>query len=428
MAPWAAMAGNMQQSGTAMGGALGSIIGNSAAQGDQDAATNAILQSQAILAQVNIPDPETLKVVLQHLQQQGQLTPELEAAITQQASELGHFTPNQTQQDTRMEALQSLRETGKTGLNSEDRAALNQIRGEVAQQQRAQEQSVEQNAAQRGMGGGGVEMMGKLLAGQQGAQLASQQGDTIAAMAQNRALQAKAQTGQLAGQMTSDDFARAAQIAASNNLINQFNTANARQVQGTNVGLRNAAQVANLAEKQRVADTNVGLANTQEAQNKQVIADDFNRRMQKAQGMSSNLVSAVSPMFNQNAQATRNMWSGIGAAVGGGAGAMAGGAGKASQGGGGLAAGGGGGGFMSVPNGGQSGQEAGTMMAYKGGRVPGNSMFPGDNPENDTVNAKLSPGEVVLPKSVTKKKNAPKEASKFMADILHHMANKHKGS
>lgn len=319
--PWMAMMGNMQQSGTAMGGALGGIIGDSAARGSQDAANNAILQSQAILAQVQIPSPEALQVVLEHLQQQGQLTPELQIALTQQASELGNFVPNQDQQDAQKAALQSMIQTGRAGLNASDRAELQQIRNQTAQQVKGQEQAILQNMAQRGMGGSGEELAARLMAGQQGAELANTQGNQLAAQAQQRSLQALAQSGQLAGQMTQADFSRAQQIAQAQDAINRFNTGNSQQVQAANVLAKNQAQEANLKEKQRIADTNVDLQNKQQMYNKQVLVDDFERRFRKATGQSSNLVSAIAPMFNQEAQATRNKFAGLGAALGGGAGA-----------------------------------------------------------------------------------------------------------
>lgn len=54
----------------------------------------------------------------------------------------------------------------------------------------------------------------------------------------------------------------------------------------------------------------------------------------------------------------------------------------------------------------------------KGGLVPGQAKVAGDNYKNDTVNAKLSPKEIVLPRSVTLSKNAPQEAAKFVAAVL----------
>lgn len=55
-----------------------------------------------------------------------------------------------------------------------------------------------------------------------------------------------------------------------------------------------------------------------------------------------------------------------------------------------------------------------------GGRVPGRASLPGDHLENDTVDAKLSPGEIVLPRSVTQTEDAPERAAKFVEAIRQH--------
>lgn len=53
-----------------------------------------------------------------------------------------------------------------------------------------------------------------------------------------------------------------------------------------------------------------------------------------------------------------------------------------------------------------------------GGQVPGEPKVHHNSPENDTVDAKLTPKEVVLPLDVTEAEDAPEEAKKFMK--LHH--------
>jgi hypothetical protein len=50
--------------------------------------------------------------------------------------------------------------------------------------------------------------------------------------------------------------------------------------------------------------------------------------------------------------------------------------------------------------------------------VPGQAKTSGDNLKNDTVPAMLSPGEVVIPRSVMNGKNPAKESAKFVAAIL----------
>lgn len=55
-----------------------------------------------------------------------------------------------------------------------------------------------------------------------------------------------------------------------------------------------------------------------------------------------------------------------------------------------------------------------------GGHVPGTPEVDGakDTYKNDTVPAMLSPGEIVIPRSITMAKNAPEKAANFVADII----------
>lgn len=56
------------------------------------------------------------------------------------------------------------------------------------------------------------------------------------------------------------------------------------------------------------------------------------------------------------------------------------------------------------------------LMAM-GGAVPGKAKVAGNNPRNDVVPAVLSPGEVVLPRSVTQSPDAAKKAEAFMEKL-----------
>jgi hypothetical protein len=54
----------------------------------------------------------------------------------------------------------------------------------------------------------------------------------------------------------------------------------------------------------------------------------------------------------------------------------------------------------------------------QGGKVPGQAKVKGDSLKNDNVHAYLSPGEIVIPRSIAQGKNAPGNAAKFVAAIL----------
>jgi len=64
----------------------------------------------------------------------------------------------------------------------------------------------------------------------------------------------------------------------------------------------------------------------------------------------------------------------------------------------------------------KAGAEAGSKFA-KGGEIKGRAKFDGDTRSNDTVPAMLSPGEIVLPRSVAQAEDAPQKAEKFVEAI-----------
>lgn len=59
------------------------------------------------------------------------------------------------------------------------------------------------------------------------------------------------------------------------------------------------------------------------------------------------------------------------------------------------------------------------FMAFdNGGYVPGQAQHAGDTLKNDTVPAMLSPGEIVIPRSIVQGKDAAKKAADFVAAVL----------
>jgi hypothetical protein len=58
-----------------------------------------------------------------------------------------------------------------------------------------------------------------------------------------------------------------------------------------------------------------------------------------------------------------------------------------------------------------------------GGPVPGEATFGGDDPRNDTVDAKLSPGEIVIPRHIVDSTDAPQKAAAFVEAIRTHRHN-----
>lgn len=61
---------------------------------------------------------------------------------------------------------------------------------------------------------------------------------------------------------------------------------------------------------------------------------------------------------------------------------------------------------------------SGGKVMKKGGQVPGKAKVKGDSEKNDDVDAKLSPGEIVIPRSITMMKDAPQRAAAFVQHVL----------
>lgn len=68
--------------------------------------------------------------------------------------------------------------------------------------------------------------------------------------------------------------------------------------------------------------------------------------------------------------------------------------------------------------GGMAANSANQQGVLKENYVHGKAKVKGDSPKNDTVPAILSPGEIVIPRSVAQGNNAPEQAAKFVAAIL----------
>ena len=71
-----------------------------------------------------------------------------------------------------------------------------------------------------------------------------------------------------------------------------------------------------------------------------------------------------------------------------------------------------------TPVAGQAYSNPSVMAAAKGGEVPGKAEVKGDSLKNDKIPALLSPGEVVIPRSVMNSKDPAKKAADFVAAIL----------
>ncbi len=138
----------------------------------------------------------------------------------------------------------------------------------------------------------------------------------------------------------------------------------------------------------------------------------LNQTNQDAGGASKDL-SSPAPADSSGSAA---LASGIKGMFGSGIGKMI--SGITGSGGGGGGGGGGGIGSLAMLAAAHGGVVNGEKLAGKKSVVPGKASVKGDNPKNDTVAARLSPGEIVIPRSVVHSDDPAGNAAKFVSAVL----------
>lgn len=126
-------------------------------------------------------------------------------------------------QQASIAALQSLADRG--GLSLADMKALNDIQANLNRNNSARQAGLANQFAARGQLGSGAQLSMDLANQQNAAENANNAGESAAAQAQSRALQAILQKGQAARAMSADDYARKAEAARAHDLIEQRNAA-----------------------------------------------------------------------------------------------------------------------------------------------------------------------------------------------------------
>ena len=265
--------------------------------------------------EVNVPDPEQQKLILQRYISTGEMTPELEQAVSQGQSEMGNTRVDPSLKQAQLSALQKLQQIGSDGgLTLAEQATQQKTLADIESQNRGRQEAIANQYAARGLGGSGLELVQQQMSAQDATNRASQQQLSNLGSARERALQAIMQSGQLAGNMGEQEFDQQSKRAAAQDAINRFNTQNASSVAERNAAASNKAQQYNLDRRQAVSDANIGLANSEQQYNKNLIQQQFENQAKIAAGKSGQYAGAAG-QYNQNAQAAADRWAGIGSGI-----------------------------------------------------------------------------------------------------------------
>jgi hypothetical protein len=291
-------------------------------------------------------------------------------------SAMGDITTDPKYREYELEALRQLEEQSQKGFTARDEADMARVEQQANRANRGRQGAIQQNMQSRGLAGSGLDFVMQQQAAQDSAEMEALAGLEKNAQMAERKQSAAERLGSLGSQLQGRDFNQSAAKAQAADEIARFNTANSVQRQQANNQIANQANTQNWNRNNTTSDRN-----TQSAY-------DFR---QDKMGVQQQGASAQLEKANQDynraqleKQAKARKRAGLGSALGGVAGAAI-------------------GTFAAPGVGTAAGYQMGSALGgnfAKGGRVPGPEVFPGDNEMNDIFAAQLSPGEVVVPKTI----------------------------
>lgn len=223
-----------------------------------------------------------------------------------------------------------------------------------------------------------------------------------AAAAEARQLQAIQNASTQAGNIENQEYTQAANQAAAQNAIEQFNAQNQTNVSQSNAANTQAANAYNAENAQNVSNANTQENAASEIYNAtQAPQTAYQDALQKAEGESGAANNLANQQMAQGSQAAGLIGSILGGAAQIGAAAAT--------------------PAPAAPA--QGAWDGGEIDYTKGGRVPGKAPLPGDHPANDIMPAhvgkqpiKLSPGEVVVPRSLAQHPD-PLKITQFLRSL-----------
>ncbi len=380
---------------------IAGAIGRGEAAGDLGQSRDAFNLGVQELLNIGMPPDLSQKIMYEKFVSAGIMKPELEAEILAGPSQVSLIKEDPKLKEAQMKSLAALEARGKAGFTPEERAQLNQVRLQAERDAEAKRQQIMQNFAARGQAGGSAELINQLQASQGSANQGAQQSLQASGLASQRALQAITSAGQLGGNIRGQDFDVERTKGSAADEMNRFNINNQLGTQQRNVSSKNLAQEKNLDMAQRLGEMNTAM-NNQEALRQADAKRQYWLDQAERSRMRSGAYTGQSSYLQQQGDRTMAKWDKIGQGISEGLGGASSYFGKKGSKGGGQES------MMA----GESSSNAGMVTAWEGGQVgynsggqvPGQAMYNTDHPANDTVPARLSPGEIVVPKTLAESK------------------------
>lgn len=393
------------QVGGSIGGLAGSMFGGD--DGVSQEALNMLREAQARIMAIPQPTADDLKLILTPLMQQGVLTPEQYQTISSKPSDFTNINLDPTSREAETGALNQLQDIGNAGgQDAEFRAAMNEARNSANTTLQGQRGAIMQNAAERGATNSNLTAANQLAQASQDAYNLNSQTTQAASDAEARALQAIQGSASLAGNINSQDYQQASDRAKAIDAINAYNAQNAQAQSSANTSTANSAQQYNLGLKQNIAQYNNQNTNDQSKYNAALPQQVFQNKLAQAgaaAGVALPTANLLQKGNENNSTLQGTLIGGLGQGISSyynnknlttplktpatptatPAASVA----STSS-------------AQSDPFDGNPYQIPGQGNGWAhGGEIPGRAPVPGDSPANDIIPARLSPGEVIVPRS-----------------------------
>lgn len=334
----------------------------------------------------NVSVPDVASEQVQDLPMEsveGAINPESVGASTQDTNAYDNINLDPSSRAAQEAALSGYTDIANSGgLDAAAKLGIQEANDSANTLAQGQRGALQAQAQAEGQGGGANSLVLQAIANQGSANTAANAGMTQAAEAEANREAALGQMANIGGNINASDASQAAAKANAANTIAAQNTATRNATNNTNVANNLAAQNTNLANKQSVNDANTTAGQNQAYYNASQVQQQFNNELAKANGMagvSNNQATNATAVQNNNTNATGQLLGGVAKGAGS---------------------------YLAASDG------AYIDCMKSGGHVPGHACIPGDSPTNDTVPALLSPGELVIPRSVPKTGSAMAEFAK----------------
>jgi hypothetical protein len=320
----------------------------------------------------------------------GDLAPALAEAAQTGPSAFGNENLSEVPFETMQKVLaQEDQIASSNGMTPQERAAIAQAEDSMNRSVAGQRGAIAADFAQRGIPASLISAALENGAVGQDSQQGYLNALNAEANAANNATAARSAEGSLAGQMYGQQAGQQNTVAEAQNALNQFNAANRQQTGLANQANKQAANTYNATTGQNVLDKNVSGENQRRVQNQvEAPQEAASLALQKGQELAG-VGEAQAGQHTAAGQQAAGIFGGIlGAGANLGGSAMQ--AGATNN----LA------GAIAAAEGGEIPRPTVPPVNFlEGGAVPGRATVPGDDRRNDTVPARLSPGEFVVPRS-----------------------------